>query len=73
MSVKWFSVHRLIYVMTSGGPGNASMVLPVYIYRQAFRQSEFGMAAAIAVVMLVIMMGYGLVYLQLYQEEVGGK
>jgi ABC-type sugar transport system permease subunit len=73
MSLWTLNHFTLIYVMTSGGPGNASMVLPVYIYRQAFRQSEFGMAAAIAVVMLVIMMGYGLVYLQLYQEEVGGK
>jgi ABC-type sugar transport system permease subunit len=45
----------------------------VYIYRQAFRQNDFGLAAAIAVVMLVIMMAYGLVYLKLYQEEVGGK
>lgn len=73
MSLWTLNHFTLIYVMTSGGPGNASMVLPVYIYRQAFRQNDFGLAAAIAVVMLIIMMGYGLVYLRLYQEEVGGK
>jgi|AntDeeMinimDraft_4_1070355.scaffolds.fasta_scaffold02023_4 ABC-type sugar transport system permease subunit len=73
MSLWTLNHFTLIYVMTSGGPGNASMVLPVYIYRQAFRQNDFGLAAAIAVVMLVIMMAYGLVYLKLYQEEVGGK
>lgn len=73
MSLWTLNHFTLIYVMTSGGPGNASMVLPVYIYRQAFRQNDFGLAAAIAVVMLIIMMSYGLVYLRLYQEEVGGK
>ncbi|RDI70038.1 carbohydrate ABC transporter permease [Halopelagius longus] len=70
----WTLNHfTLVFVMTSGGPGNSSMVLPVYIYRQAFIQNNFGVAAAIAVVMLVIMLGYGLVYLRLYEDEVGGK
>lgn len=73
MSLWTLNHFTLIYVMTEGGPGNSSMVLPVYIYRQAFLQNDFGVAAAIAVVMLVIMLGYGMVYLRLYQSEVGGK
>lgn len=73
MSLWTLNHFTLVFVMTSGGPGNSSMVLPVYIYRQAFIQNNFGIAAAIAVVMLVIMLGYGMVYLRLYQEEVGGK
>jgi ABC-type sugar transport system permease subunit len=73
MSLWTLNHFTLVFVMTSGGPGNSSMVLPVYIYRQAFRQNDFGIAAAIAVVMLVIMLGYGMVYLRLYQEDVGGK
>lgn len=73
MSLWTLNHFTLIYVMTEGGPGNSSMVLPVYIYRQAFLQNDFGVAAAIAVVMLVIMIGYGMVYLRLYQSEVGGK
>ncbi|WP_227378694.1 carbohydrate ABC transporter permease [Haladaptatus halobius] len=73
MSLWTLNHFTLVFVMTSGGPGNSSMVLPVYIYRQAFIQNEFGIAAAIAVVMLVIMLAYGMVYLRFYQEEVGGK
>ncbi|MFC6823568.1 carbohydrate ABC transporter permease [Halopelagius fulvigenes] len=73
MSLWTLNHFTLIFVMTSGGPGNSSMVLPVYIYRQAFIQNNFGVAAAIAVVMLLIMLGYGMVYLRLYQDEVGGK
>ena len=73
MSLWTLNHFTLIFVMTSGGPGNSSMVLPVYIYRQAFRQNQFGIAAAIAIVMLIIMLGYGMIYLRLYQSEVGGK
>ncbi|WP_227356422.1 carbohydrate ABC transporter permease [Haladaptatus salinisoli] len=73
MSLWTLNHFTLVFVMTSGGPGNSSMVLPVYVYRQAFIQNDFGIAAAIAVVMLVIMLAYGMVYLRFYQEEVGGK
>lgn len=73
MSLWTLNHFTLIYVMTGGGPGNTSMVLPVYIYRQAFRFSNMGRASAIAVVMLLVMMTYGLIYLRLYREDVGGK
>ncbi|TYT63351.1 carbohydrate ABC transporter permease [Natrialba swarupiae] len=73
MSLWSLNHFTLIYVMTSGGPGNSSMVLPVYIYRRAFHLGEMGLASAIAVVMLMVMLTYGLIYLRLYREEVGGK
>ncbi len=73
MSLWTINHFTLIFVMTEGGPGTSSMVLPVYIYRRAFLHGDFGVASAIAVVMLLIMMSYGLIYLRLYREEVGGK
>ena len=73
MSLWTLNHFTLIYVMTGGGPGNTSMVLPVYIYRQAFRFNEMGLASAIGVVMLLVMLAYGLIYLRLYREDVGGK
>jgi multiple sugar transport system permease protein len=73
MSLWTLNHFTLIYVMTGGGPGNSSMVLPVYIYERAFHLSEMGLASAIAVVMLIVMLTYGLIYLRLYREDVGGK
>ncbi|WP_207591597.1 ABC transporter permease subunit [Halomontanus rarus] len=73
MSLWSLNHFTLIYVMTGGGPGTSSMVLPVYIYRRAFHLREYGLASAIAVVMLTIMLTYGLIYLRLYREDVGGQ
>lgn len=44
----------LVYVMTDGGPNNATMMLPVYIFRSAFMLANMGYASAISVVLLVL-------------------
>jgi raffinose/stachyose/melibiose transport system permease protein len=44
----------LVYVTTNGGPGNSSTVPAVEIYRLAFRESEVGLACAVAVVLMAI-------------------
>jgi multiple sugar transport system permease protein len=49
-----------IWVMTGGGPANATSVLIVYIYQQAFGFGAFGYAAALAsilVIALIVMTG----------------
>ncbi|QJD84696.1 carbohydrate ABC transporter permease [Cohnella herbarum] len=43
-----------IYVLTNGGPLNATEVLGTYLYSEAFSNNRFGMASATAVVMFVI-------------------
>lgn len=50
-SVKVFDI---VWVMTGGGPNNASDVLGTYMYRSAFREDRLGYAAAIAVIMFAI-------------------
>ena len=51
-----------IFILTEGGPGFATETLSLYIYRTAFRFSNFGYAAAMSFVLLlitnVISMGY---------------
>jgi len=42
------------YIMTSGGPADATLVLPLLIYQTAFEFSQAGYAAAMAVVVFVI-------------------
>jgi ABC-type sugar transport system permease subunit len=49
-----FKVFDLVYVLTGGGPANATQVLGTYIYQQAFNLTNRGDAHAIAVVLLVI-------------------
>jgi alpha-glucoside transport system permease protein len=50
--VKLFDIP---YVMTQGGPGNASRVIALEFYKQDFSAGQFGKAAAVAVVMLIIL------------------
>lgn len=59
-----FKVFDIIWVMTGGGPNNASEVLGSYMYRSAFRDDRVGYAAAIAVVMFVICAAVGGVQLR---------
>lgn len=46
----------LIYVMTRGGPANATSVMITYIYQQAFQYSAFGYAAAMSSILVVVLM-----------------
>jgi multiple sugar transport system permease protein len=41
-----------VYVITGGGPLNATNLLVYYIYEQAFAQFDFGYAAAAATLLL---------------------
>ncbi|MGI8764591.1 MAG: carbohydrate ABC transporter permease, partial [Ilumatobacteraceae bacterium] len=52
------------FLLTGGGPGDATEVLPVYIYREAIRFSEIGYGAAISAIMLVINLIIALGYLR---------
>ena len=43
-----------IYVMTAGGPGNASMVIAMYRYQVSFGQSNMGYGSCISVAIFVL-------------------
>ena len=42
--------------LTKGGPGNASNMLLFYVYQKAFDQTNYGMASAITVVVIVLLL-----------------
>lgn len=42
------------YIMTSGGPNNASLFYSLYVYREAFQMSRMGYAAALSWVLFII-------------------
>ena len=47
--------------MTRGGPGDATAILPVQVYREAFLYGDFGLAAAISVVGGIILLVIGII------------
>jgi multiple sugar transport system permease protein len=51
-----FQVFDMIYVMTGGGPGDASSTMVFHIYELAFVDFTFGLSAAAAVVLFAIIM-----------------
>lgn len=66
-----FRSFDLIYVMTKGGPLNATKTLVVYIYEEAFKKNYFGRASAAGVVLFVILLLFTI--LQLRGEREGRK
>ncbi|MFO7546168.1 MAG: sugar ABC transporter permease [Trueperaceae bacterium] len=47
-----FQVFTPTYVLTGGGPNNATLTLPLYLYQNAFAFGRLGYAAALAVALL---------------------
>jgi raffinose/stachyose/melibiose transport system permease protein len=46
----------IVYISTQGGPGNATMVPGLEIYYQAFVEREVGIASALSVVLMVLVL-----------------
>jgi len=55
-----FQVFTSAYVMTNGGPNNATLTFVLYLYRKAFQQFRFGYASALAWVLFFIVLGLSL-------------
>lgn len=59
-----FKAFDLVYVLTLGGPANASEVLGTYLYKNAFNLNHMGYASAIAVVLLAFTVTLSMVQLR---------
>ena len=64
-----FKVFDLIYVMTGGGPVDATAVLPIYTYQLTFEFFRFGQGATAATLLLIGLVGVALAYLWLSRRE----
>lgn len=62
-------VFDQIFILTEGGPGFATETASLYIYRTAFRFSNFGYAAAMSFVLLAITNVISLGYIRLLQTR----
>ena len=63
-------VFDQIFILTEGGPAFATETASLYIYRTAFRFSNFGYAAAMSFVLLAITNVISVGYIRLLQTRV---
>jgi len=59
---------NLIWIMTKGGPVNASESMATYMYRFGFIRFWLGYGSAVALVMLLICLAFSLAYLRLVRQ-----
>ena len=59
---------NLVWIMTRGGPVNASEVMATYMYRYAFIRFQLGYGSAVALVMLAICLVFSVAYLRLARQ-----
>jgi multiple sugar transport system permease protein len=64
-----FNSFDLVYVLTRGGPGGRTMLPMLFAYQEAFRYGNYGYAAALGNVMVLIVLAVLLVYLRRRLKE----
>jgi len=64
-----FKVFDTVYVMTGGGPGSATEMLPNYIYKQGLRYFDAGYAASLAIMFVIVMTFCSVVFLDWRKKE----
>ena len=66
-----FNVFDLIFVMTGGGPANATEVIATYTYKEAFTQNNVGYASTLALVMTVISLVVSVAFIKFREAREG--
>lgn len=64
-----FKVFDLVFLMTNGGPINATEVLSTLAYRYSFDQFNFSMGAAAANILCLILLAISIIYIKLIKED----
>jgi multiple sugar transport system permease protein len=64
-----FNDFALPFVLTGGGPANATTTLVLLAYKEAFRQFNIGYGTSLAIISMVLMLALGTVYLRLQSRQ----
>ncbi len=65
-----FQVFQSVFMMTGGGPGDATRVIVYYLWQISFDRVEMGYGSAIAVVIFVAVLALTLVQWRFYRDRV---
>lgn len=70
LSTLWtFGLFELLYIMTGGGPGDASKVLPILVYETGISMYQFGKGAAMAVLTVPLILLWVFMLVRLLRRE----
>ena len=64
-----FKSMDIIFTMTRGGPGNATELIGITLYRQAFNAFTMGQASALAIIALLIAISFTSIYLHVLKRK----
>ncbi len=65
LGILWsFNDFNMVFVMTRGGPMNASMVLPVLVREYSFVYFDLGKGSALSVIIFVLLVSLSFLYLK---------
>jgi ABC-type sugar transport system permease subunit len=64
-----FNVFDVIFVMTQGGPANATEVIATYTYKEAFTQNHVGYASTLSLVMTAISLIASVTFIRLRERQ----
>jgi multiple sugar transport system permease protein len=68
-SIWTFQSFDIVYLLTGGGPADATEILPTLIYQKAFWASEIGYAAALGMLTLICLVILSVAYLLVYRSQ----
>ena len=69
-----FLMFDIIFIMTDGGPGNATQTLSMLMFRLFFNFSNWGAGSALAVIIGLVAFGVGLIFVRiLYSRDSGAS
>lgn len=64
-----FKSMDIIFTMTRGGPGNATELIGITLYRQAFNAFTMGQASSLAIISLLIAISFTSIYLYVLKRR----
>ncbi|MET7641013.1 sugar ABC transporter permease [Streptomyces sp. NPDC005438] len=71
MGIQALDAFAIVHIMTinKGGPGDSTLVTPVYLYKKAFDSGQAGYATAVGVVLLLVTMVFSGIMMLLSRRE----
>ena len=69
LTIHFFNYITLMLTMTGGGPSRATTVLPLYMWRTAFRYARLGYGSVNAILLFVVNIGLAIIYINLIKTE----